>query len=278
VAALGGVFEHSPWVAEAVADARPFAEIEALHAAMVAAVAAAPDRHLALLQAHPELAGKPARAGGLGAASAAEQASLGLDRLDGRETERFETANARYRARFGFPFIIAVRGQRDRRAILAALEQRLESDRASEIATALAEIGKIARFRLDALLAEPGEAAGADGRLTIHVLDTALGRPAAGIAYRLVRWDDGTPVPLAEGRTDEDGRGGDGPLLSGSALRPGRYELVFAAGAYRRAAGPLGGSAFYDEIPIRFTIDDPGAAYHVPLILAPYGYTTYRGS
>ena len=150
--ALGGVFEHSPWVAEAVVDLRPFGSLDGLHRAMVAAVGAAtPDRQLALLQAHPELAGKLARSGELTAASAGEQASLGLDRLDAAEIARFDRANERYRARFGFPFIIAVKAQRDRRAILDALETRAGNDRAVEIATALAEVAKIARFRLEAI-------------------------------------------------------------------------------------------------------------------------------
>ncbi len=152
VETLGSIFEHSPWVAEAVVDARPFGTIEALHAAMVAAVmAAGPERQLALLQAHPELAGKLARAGGLTQASAGEQASVGLDKLDEAEIARFDRANAIYRDRFGFPFIIAVKAQRDRRAILEAIETRAGHDRATELATALAEVAKIARFRLEAL-------------------------------------------------------------------------------------------------------------------------------
>lgn len=152
IATLGSVFEHSPWVAEAAVDARPFGTIDALHAAMVAIVmAAGPDRQLALLQAHPELAGKLARAGGLTQASAGEQASLGLDRLDTAEIARFDRANEIYRARFGFPFIVAVKAQRDRRAILDALETRAGHDRATELATALAEVAKIARFRLEGL-------------------------------------------------------------------------------------------------------------------------------
>jgi 2-oxo-4-hydroxy-4-carboxy-5-ureidoimidazoline decarboxylase len=152
IARLGSIFEHSPWVAEGVVDARPFGSIARLHAAMVDVVmAAGPERQLALLQAHPELAGKLAREGGLTAASAGEQASLGLDRLDPDEIARFDRANEIYRARFGFPFIIAVKAQRDRRAILDAIETRAGHDRATELATALAEVAKIARFRLEAL-------------------------------------------------------------------------------------------------------------------------------
>jgi 2-oxo-4-hydroxy-4-carboxy-5-ureidoimidazoline decarboxylase len=152
VTRLGSIFEHSPWVAEAVVDARPFGSVERLHGAMVAAVmAAGPERQLTLLQSHPELAGKLARDGGLTAASAGEQASLGFDRLDPDEIARFDRANEIYRQRFGFPFIIAVKAQRDRRAILDAIEIRAGHDRATELATALAEVAKIARFRLEAL-------------------------------------------------------------------------------------------------------------------------------
>ncbi len=149
VARLAGIFEHSPWVAQAVLGVRPFADVAALHAAMTAAVAAAgPDARLALLRAHPELA-RPAP---LTAASAAEQGGLGLDRLDAPEAARFAALNAAYRARFGFPFIIAVRGQRDRTAILAALTARLDHDAPTEQAAALAEVARIARFRLDDLI------------------------------------------------------------------------------------------------------------------------------
>jgi len=150
VARLSDIFEHSPWVAEAVLPGRPFADAAALHEAMVAAVdAAGSDAALALLRAHPELA----RRATLTTASAAEQGGMGLDRLDQDEAARFEALNLAYRDRFGFPFIIAVRGQRDRAAILAALTARLAHDAPTEQAAALAEVAKIARFRLDDLIA-----------------------------------------------------------------------------------------------------------------------------
>jgi 2-oxo-4-hydroxy-4-carboxy-5-ureidoimidazoline decarboxylase len=150
VARLADIFEHSPWVAEAVLPGRPFADVAALHGAMVSAVdAAGTDAALTLLRAHPELA----RRATLTAASAAEQGGMGLDRLDQDEAAQFEALNLAYRDRFGFPFIIAVRGQRDRAAILAALTARLAHDAPTEQAAALAEVAKIARFRLDDLIA-----------------------------------------------------------------------------------------------------------------------------
>ncbi len=115
------------------------------------------------------------------------------------------------------------------------------------------------------------------GRLTTHVLDTARGRPAAGLGVALFALTPARRL-VAEAITDEDGRL-DGPLLAGDDVRPGSYELVFQAGAYHRAAGvPVADPPFLDAVVIRFQIAEPGAHYHVPLLLSPYGYTTYRGS
>jgi 5-hydroxyisourate hydrolase len=115
------------------------------------------------------------------------------------------------------------------------------------------------------------------GRLTTHVLDTALGRPAAGLTITLFRVEGGSRTHLKTVRTNADGRV-DGPLLAGSDFHAGIYELVFSAGAYLKAAGcALAGPPFLDEIPIRFAMAEHGH-YHVPLLLSPYGYTTYRGS
>jgi OHCU decarboxylase len=149
VAAVGFAFEHSPWIAEAAWERGPFASIDALHAALLGAVAAASEaRKLALIAAHPDLAGRVAREGRLTAASRGEQAAAGLDRLDAGELARFEAAKAAYRARFGFPFVICAR-EHDTASILAALERRATRERAAEIATALDEIAKIARLRLE---------------------------------------------------------------------------------------------------------------------------------
>ena len=149
VAAVGFAFEHSPWIAEQAWERRPFDGLDALHAALVAVVAAAPpQRQVALITAHPDLAGRLAREGRLTAASRDEQAGAGLDRLRPAETARFDAANGAYRARFGFPFVICVR-HHDAASIVAALEQRTENGREAEIATALAEIAKIARLRLE---------------------------------------------------------------------------------------------------------------------------------
>lgn len=145
---MTALFEHSPWV-EARADARPSCGDR--HADLMAVVGdATPDEQLALIRAHPELAGKAAVDGALTEASAAEQASAGLDRLSQAEFDRFHALNTAYREKFGFPFIICVR-LTNKAGILAAMERRLANDRDAEIAEALAQIGEIVRLRLETI-------------------------------------------------------------------------------------------------------------------------------
>ena len=154
IACLGGIYEHSSWVAEQVAGERPFSTREHIAGLMQAAVECASEpAKLALIRAHPDLAGKLARAGALSAESTREQAGLGLDRLSDAEFQRFSSLNTRYRERFGFPFVICVR-LTDKPGILAAFERRLQHDPAAEIAEALRQIHHIARLRLEDLVAE----------------------------------------------------------------------------------------------------------------------------
>ena len=144
VAAVGDAFESSPWIAEAAWQYRPFASVDTLLACMCTIVADSPlDRRIALIAAHPDLAGRMH----LSAASTAEQASAGLDRLSPEEAGRFEQLNGAYRDRFGFPFVICAR-EHDKSSILDALAERARNTRKAEIDIALVEIGKIARLRL----------------------------------------------------------------------------------------------------------------------------------
>ena len=114
--------------------------------------------------------------------------------------------------------------------------------------------------------------------LTTHVLDTTLGKPAAGVRIMLYRVSGNSHRKIGEAVTNADGRT-DAPMLEGKAFTAGTYELVFAAGDYLRATGQAGaGVLFLDEIPIRFGIADAGAHYHVPLLISPHTYSTYRGS
>ena len=150
--ALGGIYEHSPWVAAAVARQRPFADVDALAHAMARVVADAGEaRQLALVRAHPELAGKAMVRNALTADSSGEQAGAGLTQCSPAEFARLTALNTQYNAKFGFPFILAVRGF-DRAGVIAEFERRVNDDRATEFATCLAQIDRIARLRLDALV------------------------------------------------------------------------------------------------------------------------------
>ena len=146
IARHGALFEHSPWVVARAAELLPLPD---LHAGLMQVVRdATHDEQLALIRAHPELAGKAAVDGSLTEASAAEQASAGLDRLTQDEFDRFHALNRAYAEHFGFPFILCVR-LTDKAGILAAMERRLSNDRDAEIATAIEQIGEIVRLRLE---------------------------------------------------------------------------------------------------------------------------------
>lgn len=148
----GGVYEHSPWVAEEVAAIAPDPDDYERIATLMADVVdnASRDRRLALIRAHPDLAGKAQLAGELTGESTTEQESAGLDRCSAEEYARFQELNERYHEKFGFPFVMAVRS-RGRAEILATFQRRLENDATIEFETALAEIHKIAWLRLQAM-------------------------------------------------------------------------------------------------------------------------------
>jgi OHCU decarboxylase len=151
VARYGTLFEHSPWVVRSAWARGPFTGIDDLHAALVAVVEEAPrERQLALIRAHPELAGREAQAGELTEASAGEQASAGLDRLTAQEIERWRALNRAYRERFDFPLVVCVR-EHTKASIMGWAEERLAHGADEELAVALDEIAKIARLRLEEL-------------------------------------------------------------------------------------------------------------------------------
>jgi xanthine dehydrogenase D subunit len=154
VKTLGALFEHSPWVARGAWPRRPFGSVEALHGALEAAMRAAPrEAQVELIRAHPELAGRAARAGGLTEASAREQAGAGLDRLSAGEVAALRDLNRAYRQRLGFPLVVCVR-EHTPQSILAWGRERLHRPPDAEIETALGEIARIARMRLDDLVSE----------------------------------------------------------------------------------------------------------------------------
>ena len=155
VSRFGAVFERSPWVAEGAWRRRPFGDLDGLHAAFVRAIDDAPEeRRVALIRAHPDLAGKAALAGELTAESAGEQASAGLDRLSPEEYERFHRLNAAYRESFGLPYVVCVRDN-NKATIFAGAERRLSNTREEEIEAALGEISRIGRLRLEDLVEDP---------------------------------------------------------------------------------------------------------------------------
>lgn len=278
VAALANIFEHSPWIAEQAAAARPFAGVVALFAAMKSAVERAPaDMRLALIKAHPDLANKTQRAAGLTAESNAEQNSVGLDRLSDAEYEAFERVNNAYRAKFGFPYIVCVRRQ-TKDSILRDFERRLPNDAATEMKTSVEEICRIAALRLDQLVVADDRLP-VTGRLSTHVLDNHNGKPAAGIAVELVELSAlGESRVITRAVTNADGRT-ESPLIGGRPVPIGRYELRFAVGKYFAARGvPLSDPPFLDEIPLRFSVSEPEGHLHVPLLVTPWSYATYRGS
>jgi 2-oxo-4-hydroxy-4-carboxy-5-ureidoimidazoline decarboxylase len=278
MAALGDVYEHAPWVAQAAVKQRPFATPVALHAAMMDAVRAAPpEQRLTLIKGHPDLAGKAARAGTMTVESKAEQASAGLDRLSEAEFTQFHRLNDAYREKFGMPFIICVR-RHSKDSILQQFERRLQNTMSAETETALGEIFRIAALRLDQRI----EAAGrleVHGRLSTHVLDTQAGRPAAGVTIELLELSaNGEQRMIARATTNRDGRT-DEPLIAGRPLPIGRYELRFHVADYFAGLGARQDEPpFLNVVPVRFAVAAPEGHYHVPLLVTPWSYCTYRGS
>lgn len=151
-ATLAGVYEHSPWVADGAVAGRPYANVEALHRAMCAVVARADAAaQLALIRAHPELAGKAMARKTLTADSTSEQSGAGLTECSAAELATLTALNDRYNARFGFPFILAAKGH-DRASVIAEFARRVECDRDTELAENLRQIDRIAGLRLASLL------------------------------------------------------------------------------------------------------------------------------
>ena len=155
VACLGAIFEHSPWVAERTIESRPFGDVTALHAAMIRVVETAADHEkLALMRAHPELAGREAVAGTMTDASTGEQGRLGLTRLSPAEFQRITQLNRAYREKFAFPCIIALGLHESRSSVLDEMERRLDGEPDRELANAITQIGHITRGRLLALFGD----------------------------------------------------------------------------------------------------------------------------
>lgn len=276
VGAVGDVFEHASWVADAAFGHRPFPTVAALHEAMMGAVRSSPaERQLAFIRAHPELGSKVKRAD-ITKESQAEQGGLGLDRLSEAEFAQFSELNAAYKAKFDFPFIICVR-RHTRDSILRQFGRRLANDADTERKAALDEIGLITRLRIVDRVDGPGKPK-TDGRLSTHVLDNVRGQPAKGIKISLYEVGASARALVKETLTNADGRT-DQPLMAGGPLRIGSYELQFGVSDYFAVSGTVQSDPpFLDVVPIRFSIAEPEGHYHVPLLVTPWSYATYRGS
>jgi 2-oxo-4-hydroxy-4-carboxy-5-ureidoimidazoline decarboxylase len=277
-AAIADVMELAPWVADEAFAKRPFTSLTALFQAMTDAVKNAGDeRQRALINGHPDLAGKAAREGKLTADSTAEQAAAGLDRLSEEEFAGFHRLNDAYRVKFGMPFIVCVR-RHGKASILREFERRLTNDTAAERKTALAEIFRIAALRLDQRVTA-ADRLKVHGHLSTHVLDTHGGHPAAGVAIELCEIAPGgiartlkRAVTNADGRTEQ-------PLISGTPIPIATYELRFAVSDYfAQQHAPMADPPFLGVVPIRFAVAEPEGRYHVPLSVTPWAYSTYRGS
>jgi 2-oxo-4-hydroxy-4-carboxy-5-ureidoimidazoline decarboxylase len=209
--------------------------------------------------------------------SGAEQNSAGLDRLSDAEYKAFERVNNAYRAKFGFPYIVCVR-RHTRDSILRDFERRLPNGAQAEAQTSIGEICRIAALRLDQLVTSDDRLS-VHGRLSTHVLDTHSGRPAAGIPVELTELSDlGQPRVVARAVTNSDGRT-DQALIGGRPVPIGRYELTFRVGAYFADRDvPVSDPPFLDRIPLHFSVSEPEGHLHVPLLVTPWSYATYRGS
>lgn len=316
---IGGIYEKTPWVVEQFYDERFSPDAAAASKDRIANVKILFDeikqyvkdggleKQLDLLRSHPDLCLKldPPSSSSADASKAAssagasedgidithesrqEQGRAGLSTLTPEERTKFRELNNKYKEKFEFPFILAVRNA-SKHTVLSALEGRVNSSVEEEIACALSQVDKIAWMRL---LTKVDHSEGSDGHggfLTCHVLDTANGTPASGMRIELYRYDDGPEVNgvrtqqrvlLKSFVTNSDGRL-NGPALSGSEFREGQYEWAFYAGDYfaKYSLSRISGTPFLDVVPLRFGLDDPTEHYHVPLLVSPWSYSTYRGS
>ncbi len=277
-AALGDIFEYSPWVPETAYGSRPFATVRDLQQALGGAVFGAPrERQFALIKAHPDLAGKAALEGTITADSKLEQTSAGLDRLTEAEFVLFQRLNKLYRDKFGMPFVVCVR-RHGKDSILRQFGRRLQNDEAIELHAALAEILRIATLRLAQRVSGP-DRLDVHGRLSTHVLDNHRGCPADGVAIEFIEVaKSGQCRLLSRTVTNSDGRT-DRPIIAEQPVPIAQYELRFAVGDYFARVGTATAEPpFLDVVPVRFSVAEPEGHYHVPLLVTPWSYATYKGS
>lgn len=255
------------WCDEVLAG-RPFPDVDAVvDLAARAAEPLLPEEIDRALSHHPRIGERPAGTGAGARMSASEQS--GVASAGDYLTVRLRAGNLAYEQRFGRVFLIRA-ARRDASEILAALEQRLGNDEATELAVVAEQLREIAVLRLRGVLEPGSDPATQRGRITTHVLDTALGVPARGVPVQLqARTETGWSIK-GTASTDDDGRVG----TFNSQVARGRHRLVFDTAAYLQRSGR---PAFFPEVIVTFEVGDE-SHYHVPILLSPFGYSTYRGS
>ena len=265
---LAPLFEHAAWVTQDVAPLRPFVSLTAMHAAFMTRLRATPEAGIvAFLRGHPALSPSTLRRG-ITAESMLEQRSAGIQDLDEAATVRLDAANATYERRFGFPFILAVRGA-SYATVIAALERRCASSDAAELEEAVSEIGAISWMRLLACVTPAPT-----GGISLHVLDTTRAKPAAGLHGELFA-SSGSSVAVFV----TDGNGRAPTMLGGGLLTAGGYEWRLDTAAYfARHGRATPDRSFLPVVSVRFAVANPEEHFHVPVLLTPGSYTTYRGS
>ena len=256
------------WIDE-VAAAAPYADAAALlDRARRAADPLEPAEIDQALAQHPRIGERPQGESREAAFSRAEQQAP--DAADADLAAKIAAGNAAYEQRFDRVFLIRAAG-RSRAEIHAEQQRRLALDDEADLRIVAHELREIAILRLERLLQEPPATPGRS-HITTHVLDAARGVPAADLEVTLEQSIDEAWHPLARSRTTADGRIN---TLGPEALAPGRYRITFATGPYFAAQGT---STFYPEVTVVIDLADPAAHYHVPLLLSPFAYSTYRGS
>lgn len=265
-AAIRPAVDVDRWV-DAVVAGRPYSNREALLAAAREQPAFTPTELDAALAHHPRIGERPQGDSAEADLSRAEQAGVGVDR-DADTARRLAQGNAAYEARFQRVFLIRAAG-RSADEILANLERRLTQDDSTEAAEAAEQLAQIALLRLEAMVTP---AAGGRSHITTHILDTGTGRPASGVKATLESQTDSGWQEIGQGKTDADGRINN---LGPAEVEEGRYRIIFETGAY---FGAKGTETFFPAVTLDFVVADTSAHYHVPLLLSPFAYSTYRGS
>jgi len=256
------------WIA-AMTRARPFASAEAMADAGDAIWASLDAADwLEAFAAHPRIG--DLRTGTSGAAEWEQQEQAAARAAPKELTDRLVARNRQYETRFGYIFILCATGKTVEE-MLAIIEDRLQNDSREELRIAAEEQRQITRLRIGKLLeADPQ----GYHMITTHVLDTARGEPAVGVTVILEIRQASAWAPVGRGTTDEDGR--VSTLTDDRELVPGTYRLTFDTGTYHRQQGIS--LPFFPEAKITFNVRDTDERYHVPLLLSPFGYSTYRGT